>query len=482
MTDKSYSALLPTSDGVNAAALVAGEAMYGAAQELPDPAAGKIVAQSSWAEDQHVDAAVEVARESWATWRNKSPRERAAALRASASTLRSNAEPLAQLVVEETGKRIAEARGEINFSAQYFEWFAEAAVMAFEEHLQTPLRRFLVNYHPVGVAAAVSPWNFPVSIPARKIAAALAAGCPVVLKPSELTPRSGLALVGLLQQHLPSGIVNVVVGDGETTTTRLVDHPDVAVVSFTGSTRVGSLVAQRAMGSLTRVILELGGMAPFVVTDDADVEQSIEALMVAKFRNNGASCIAANNVYVHESLYDPVLAGVRERVLNLRVGDPLAEATDLGPVIRGNYAERFEGLLAQAEAAGSSVTRGSEIPTRGWYSPPAIVESVTDELPLWTEELFGPLCGIRPYADVQSVIDEVNARNMGLAGYVMGRNEGAALDVARQMRVGIVGINNGAPNTPEVPFGGFGLAGIGREGGLAGMMEFMESQTLSVAR
>ncbi|MGH3505516.1 MAG: aldehyde dehydrogenase family protein, partial [Nocardioidaceae bacterium] len=307
--------------------------------------------------------------------------------------------------------------------------------------------------------------------------------CPVVLKPSELTPLSGLALVRLCEHHVPDGTVAAVVGDGEKLTTALVDNPHVQAVSFTGSTHVGSLVATRAMESLTRVTLELGGKAPFVICDDADVETALEALLVAKFRNNGASCIAANNVFVHTSLYDAVVPALADRIAGLRAGDPRDPTTELGPLLRPEHVDRLEALVDEAERAGCPVTRGAtpEPTPHGYFCPPMLVEA-TQDTSLWGQEVFGPVCVVRRFSEETAVVDEVNGWRTGLGGYVISGDVQHGLDLAARLRIGIVGINNGAPNTPEVPFGGFGYAGLGREGGLSGLHEFTEEQTLSVAR
>lgn len=477
-----WDALLGDSaDGLSPCAYVDGRVRYSEGKPLYDPSTEQPVAMVGWSGEAEVDLAVSAATAAWAQWTAVSLRDRAGSLRAVAAALRDSSETLATLIVEETGKRRAEAEGEVSFSAQYFEWFAEAAVMPHESYLTTPQRRFLTHRVPSGVVAAVTPWNFPLSIPARKLAAALAAGCPVVLKPSELTPRSGLLLTALVQQFVPRGLVGAIAGDGASLTSALIDHSAVSAITFTGSTRVGALVAQRAGRSLTRTVLELGGRAPFIVTADADVETAVESLLVAKFRNNGASCIAANNVFIHESLSDQVTAALRERIRSMRVGSPRESSTELGPVISSSEQARIQALVEQAEQSGAAITRSPK-PDTGWFVEATLVELGESSPEIWSEEVFGPVCVVRSFRDTAEVLEEVNGWNTGLAGYVVSRRAEEALDLAARLRVGIVGINNGAPNTPEVPFGGFGLAGLGREGGLDGLKEFTELQTISIAR
>lgn len=462
-------------------AYIDGRNRHGAVHELPDPATGEIVARIGWATPEDVDAALSSASASGETWAQFSPRKRADALRACAQSLHEHSHELTALIVQETGKRQSEALAEVLFSAQYFSWFAEAAVAHLDRSLVTPERRFLVTRQPVGVVAAVAPWNFPLSIPARKVAAALAAGCPVVLKPSELTPRSGLALAEIVQEHVPLGLISALVGDGESLTNALIDDPRVKAISFTGSTRVGTLVAQRAANNGTRTVLELGGRAAFIIGSDVASSDAADTLMVAKFRNNGASCIAANNVFVHESSYDEIVSALRDRIAGLEVGSPVAETTDLGPMIRPAERDRLEALVAQARTAGARVTRGDS-PQHGWFVAPTLIEVQDAEVQAWSEEIFGPVCVVKPFADLDEVIAEVNGWNSGLAGYVMSSDSELAMSTASRLRVGIVGINNGAPNSPDVPFGGFGTAGVGREGGIEGMLAFTETQTISSAR
>ncbi|HEY8455594.1 MAG TPA: aldehyde dehydrogenase family protein [Actinopolymorphaceae bacterium] len=475
--------LLSTPDGTCPATRVAGSDHAGeAGHTIVDPASGKEVAQVGWAGPELVDEAVEVAVASWPGWAEKSARQRGEALRRIAGDLRDATDRLAQLITAESGKRLAEARAEVAFSADYFDWFAEAAATAATaDQRVTPNRRFLVNRQPVGVVAALTPWNFPLSIPARKLAPALAAGCPVVLKPSELTPLAAYELVRICERHLPSGVVGFVLGDGEVVSNALVDHRDVACVTFTGSTRVGALVAARAATSFTRVTLELGGKAPFIVCEDADLERAVEILLVAKFRNNGASCIAANNVFVHQSRYTDVLDLLVDRVRSLRVGDPRDEETELGPLIQPAHVERLRNLVEQARESGCRVWSGGPVPAQGNFMEPTLVETLTD-LTLWNGEIFGPVCAVRPFANEDAVVNEVNTWGCGLGGYVVSSDSERGARLAERLRIGIVGVNNGAPNTPEVPFGGFGSSGIGREGGMSGLYEFTEEQTVSVAR
>ncbi len=460
---------------------VGGVVLGGAPAQVPDPATEAVVADIAWATAADVDAAVGRAAAAQPEWATSDVRDRARALRAIAEDLRAVAEPLGELICAESGKRMAEAVAEVGFSARYLDWFADASTRVSSTYYRTEQRHFVVEHRPVGVVAAVSPWNFPLSIPARKLAAALAAGCAVVQKPSELAPLSAVALTAVCERHLPPGVVGVLVGDGQELTPALVDHPEVRAVSFTGSTGVGRSVAERAARTFTRAVLELGGRSPFVVCEDADVDVAVEALLVAKLRNNGESCLAANNVFVHADRYDEVLAALRDRLSDLVVGDPRDPDTDLGPLIRPHAVDRVTGLLEAARAGGDLVETFGRAPASGWFAPAALVESRSDG-PAWSEELFGPVLSVRPYTDEADVVAQVRQWRTGLGGYVVSRDTEHQVALARSLDVGIVGINNGAPNTPEVPFGGRGDAGLGTEGGMSGLHEFTVEQTLSFAR
>lgn len=456
------------------------EVLGGPTRLVPvDPSTERPLAVVEGGDAEHARRAVARSRRAFPEWAATPAGDRATALRAAAAALRGDpADALAMLVSHETGKRLEEARAEVLFSAAFLDWFADAASDEPTHHASAG-RRFVVSRKALGVVAALTPWNFPVSIPTRKVAAALACGCTVVLKPSELTPLSGLRLAEILEPHLPPGVLTTVAGNGAELSNALIDEPDVAVVTFTGSTRVGALVSARCAPSFTRVVLELGGRAPFIVLDDADVEAAVEILLVAKYRNNGASCISANNVFVHRSLYDDFLASYVDRSAGLRLGPPSRNDTELGPLITGGQASRVQGLVDDARRRGAHVFQADR-PAVGHFVAPAVVEALSD-MPLWEEEVFGPVTPVRPFDDEAAVLAEVNSWDYGLGGYVCGTDPARAAHVADCLDIGIVGVNNGAPNAPEVPFGGFKHSGIGREGGVEGLLEFTEAKTVSIA-
>lgn len=400
-----------------------------------------------------------------------------------AAALGDRADELADIVVAETGKRRAEAVAEVGFSARYFTTFAELADGLQDERLA--LRdgaTHVVSPRPVGVVAALTPWNFPVSIPARKIAPAIAAGCGVVFKPSERAPRSGLWLAALLDELGDEpGLVNVVSGTPESTVAPWLADPRVRSVTFTGSTAVGHILGEQCGARGIRLTSELGGDAPLVVLDDADVSAAVELLLVAKYRNNGQSCIAANQVWVPEPMLDEVTAAFVEASRALDIGDPRDPATDLGPLAPPRDPARLAGLAAEARSQGAEVIEAGTAPDGdGHWSPPVVCVGRDGMQPLAGQEVFGPLTQMAGYADLDHVVDQVSRSPYGLAGYVAGADLDRATTLAARLDVGIAGINTAAPNMPQVPFSGRKGSGIGYEGGRQGLEEFVAYQTLAV--
>jgi succinate-semialdehyde dehydrogenase / glutarate-semialdehyde dehydrogenase len=480
--DWSELGLKPAIDDSLGAGRVGGTVLPGGDRPIYNPATGEPFAAVGWADVAAADAAVTAARAAQREWAATGPRDRAAALRTIASELRNMAEPLGSLICAESGKRLEEAEAEVGFSARYFDWFADACTRVDDAYYETPQRRFLIRHKPAGVVAAISPWNFPLSIPARKVAPALAAGCGVVQKPSELTPLSSLVLTSVCEQFLPEGLVSVLVGDGSVLTPALVDHPEVRVVTFTGSTGVGRVVAERAGRTFTQAVLELGGRAPFVICEDADVPTAVEALLVAKFRNNGESCLAANNVFVHADVYDDVLSRLNERLEALMVGDPRDPRTGLGPLIRAEEVARIDRIVRETRETGAKVTSFGKLPDCGWYAPATLVEEPCEDTEAWATEIFGPVISVRRFTDEAAAVADINRWRTGLGGYVVTADPERQVSLARSLDIGVMAINNGAPNTPEVPFGGRGDSGLGREGGMSGLLEFTSEQTISIAR
>jgi succinate-semialdehyde dehydrogenase/glutarate-semialdehyde dehydrogenase len=454
---------------------------------ITEPATGEVLAELTGGGAEEAIALVDAADAAFDDWSRTPADARAKALAAVAEALRdpATAEELAVLTARETGKRLAEARAEVGMSAGFFAWFAEAACMTGDNITLevVPGISHKVADRPLGVVAVSTPWNFPLSIPARKIAAALAAGCTAVFKPSEVAARPALRLAEIVSKHLPDGVLGALVGEPRAVTAAWLSDHRVRALTFTGSTAVGAAISAQAAPTMTRCVLELGGNAPFVVLDDADPDQAAELLAGAKYRNNGQSCIAANVAWVPEALLDQVVEGLADRTQALRVGDPLDPQTTLGPLALPTDPARIEELVVDAMRSGAMVVRPSwELPERGSFALPAICVRPGLDARVVTEESFGPVLAVLPYRHVDEVIAHTRANTLGLAGYVVGTDLDRAYDVARRLDVGIVGVNTATPNTPQIPFGGLKASGLGWEGGHHGIDVFRAPQAVAVSR
>ncbi|HEY0697849.1 MAG TPA: aldehyde dehydrogenase family protein, partial [Micromonospora sp.] len=409
-------------------------------------------------------------------WSGTPVTRRAAALRAIADDIEALAEQpdWAALITRETGKRLAESTAELGLTVTYFRVMADLVERQEEQRLTVvPRHEHRVTARPVGVAAVLTPWNFPVSIPARKIAPALAAGCPVLFKPSELSPLSSLVLAAVCERHLPEGVLGTVLGTPTDVVEPWLAAPEVGAVSFTGSTRVGRLVAAQAAPRFLRTVMELGGCAPFVVLPDADPQAAAQTLVVAKYRNNGQSCIAANQILVAREVAADFVEAFVAATRALRVGDPRDPGTDIGPRAPAGDPARMAAVVEEAVAGGArAVTPDAATPTAGHYATPTVLLDAPVTSRAMTSEIFGPVAPMHVYGSLDEALKLHYATGYGLAGYVCGTDLDAAHAVADRLRAGIVGINTGTPNTPWVPFGGLGDSGIGYEGGRPGLEAF----------
>jgi succinate-semialdehyde dehydrogenase/glutarate-semialdehyde dehydrogenase len=449
---------------------------------VDEPATGRIVGAVAEAAPEQVAHAVAAATEAFPAWRDTSPRARAAILRTVADRLEARIDTIARVLSAETGKLLAESEGEIRLSAEFFRWYAEEGRRADGRLPRPPVpgKRLEVTLHPVGPVAVLTPWNFPVSIQARKLAPALAAGCTVVSRPSSVAPLSVVALFEcLVDAGCPAGTVNLVTGEPGSTAEALITDERIAAVTFTGSTAVGRRLAELAARGVKRITLELGGNAPFLVLADADPEVAVEQAMVAKFRNNGQSCIAMNRLLLERPIADAFLERFLDRIGSLVPGDPVDRMTTLGPVISADAAARV-GAWVDASRAQRVHQPLARVPDAGHFVRPAVVEDPAPDSALWSQEVFGPAVGVRRFDGAAEMIAEANATPFGLAAYVMTRDLGASTRAAASIRAGIVGVNDALPTTPEAPFGGIGVSGLGREGGSEGMLEFLETTYVSM--
>lgn len=457
--------------------------------EVTNPATGAVIATVPDASREDVRAAIEAAHTAFTTWSALPAHVRSNHMRKIYNAIVSNVDRLATILSEEQGKPLAEAKGEILNGAEYINWYAEEARRIYGETIPAsfPQTRIWVLRQPVGVVAAITPWNFPSAMIARKIAPALAAGCTIVVKPAEQTPISAIALGEVLQEAgLPPGVVNIV------TTARpaevgaeLMDHPHVRKISFTGSTEIGKLLLRGAASQVKRVSMELGGHAPFIVFDDADLKLAATCAVISKFRNAGQTCICANRIYVQESVVEPFTELFLEQVQALSVGHFTDPAATIGPLIDQAAYEKVEAHVTDAAAKGAQVLTGGHRVSgarfdQGFFYAPTILANVTDEMQIVNEETFGPVAPIISFATEEEVVTRANNTPYGLAAYVYTRNLGRTMRVGERLEYGMVAVNDSLLAVPQAPFGGIKESGQGREGGHHGLEAYLEYKYLSV--
>lgn len=451
-----------------------------------DPSNGATIARVTNASQIEAGGAIDAAEAAFATWRHADPSERSRILRAWGELVEEHREDLASLLVTEQGKPMNEARGEIDYARGFIDWFAEEARRIYGDVIPTaPGRRLFVEKHPIGVVAAITPWNFPAAMITRKVAAAIAAGCTVVLKPSELTPLTALALGELaVRAELPRGVLNIVTGMPEAIGAELTSDPRVRKLTFTGSTKVGKLLAEKCATTLKRLSLELGGNAPFLIFEDADIEPAIDAVMQSKFRNTGQTCVCANRIYVHDAIHDEFLTGLCAKVESLRIGSGFDERSTQGPLINKAAVEKASRLVEDALRNGASIAFQhdcSPLKNLGTWFPPTIVTGAHEEMAIAKEEIFGPVAVLYRFSDDATAIESANGSASGLASYVATRSPARMLTLASQLEFGMIGINTGQISDPVAPFGGIKESGYGREGSKYGIEEYLDLRTVAIA-
>jgi succinate-semialdehyde dehydrogenase/glutarate-semialdehyde dehydrogenase len=451
---------------------------------VDDPATGKSLGSIAWSGAAETRRAIDAAQAAFADWSMTTAAERAGFLLKIAAVVRENLDDLAGLLTLEQGKPLAEARAEMKLGADYIQWFAEEARRINGEIIPSPWkgRQILVTREPVGVVGAISPWNFPFSMLARKIAPALAAGCTVVAKPSEFTPYCGLVWGVLAEKAgLPAGVVNVVTGDAAAIGGALVADARVRKLTFTGSTRVGKLLYEQSAATMKKLSLELGGNAPFIVFDDADIEQAVEGAVAAKFRNSGQTCICANRIYVQDGIYDEFARRLSERAAALKVSNGFVAGVQQGPLINAAAVEKVEAHVADAQAKGGRILAGGRRHALGGtFFEPTVIADATAGMLIAHEETFGPVAALFRFHDEQQAIDAANAEPFGLAAYFYSRDLARAFRVSRALDSGMVGVNEGLVTTEVAPFGGVKDSGIGREGSSHGIDEYLSLKYVSL--
>jgi succinate-semialdehyde dehydrogenase / glutarate-semialdehyde dehydrogenase len=453
--------------------------------EVIDPATEDPIAEVASATPEDALDAVAAAHDALQSWAATPPRVRGECLRRAWELMLADADALARLMVMENGKALRDAKAEITYAAEFFRWFAEEAVRIDGMVTTAPsgANRILVTHQPVGVAVLVTPWNFPAAMATRKIGPALAAGCTVVLKPAKETPLSALAVADILAKAgVPDGVVNVLPtrSPGPVVGAMLAD-PRVRKLSFTGSTEVGRALLRTASETITNCSMELGGNAPFLVLADADVDAAIDGAMIAKMRNGGEACTAANRFYVHDSVAGEFTAKLAGRLAALSVGPGLDDGVDLGPLVNADTRDKVATLVEEATKDGSRLVTGGQAPDRrGYFYSPTVLDQVPESAGILSEEIFGPVAPVVRFTDVDQAIALANNTEYGLVSYLYTSDLRQGLRVAERLEAGMVGINRGVVSDPAAPFGGVKQSGLGREGGHAGLLEFTETKYIAV--
>lgn len=451
-----------------------------------DPASETLIATVASATIEDGLAAVTAAHEAKFAWAARAPRERSEILRRAFELMRARGEDFARLITQENGKALKDARGEVAYAAEFFRWYAEEAVRNHADLSPAPAgdKRIMVVQQPIGVCLLVTPWNFPAAMATRKIGPALAAGCTVVLKPASETPLTALAIAALLEEAgVPPGVVNVIPSSRSAKVVDAILHdPRVRKLSFTGSTQVGRALLRQAADCVVDCAMELGGNAPLIVFDDADLDQAVKGALVAKMRNGGEACTAANRLYVEDGIADAFIARFSKAMGALKLGPGLDEGVDLGPLINRQAQNDMAALVEDALAAGAQVTTGGHRLNRpGHFFAPSVITEVPDSARMMREEIFGPLAPIQRFQGVDEAIAKANATDYGLVGYVFTRDLAKGLAVCERLEAGMVGLNRGVVSDPAAPFGGVKQSGLGREGARDGMLAFLEKKYIALS-
>jgi succinate-semialdehyde dehydrogenase/glutarate-semialdehyde dehydrogenase len=448
-----------------------------------DPATGLELAQVANHGAESARTAVAAAAKAWPAWRARTARDRGSVLMKWFQLMHQHADDLARILTAEQGKPLAEAKGEVAYGASFVEWFAEEAKRVYGETIPGPAadKRILVLKQPVGVCAAITPWNFPIAMITRKVAPALAAGCPVVIKPAEQTPLSALALAELAQRAgMPAGVLNVITADAEQSIavgTLLCESETVRHLSFTGSTEVGRILMQQCAPTIKKLSLELGGNAPFIVFDDADLDSAVEGALASKYRNAGQTCVCANRLYVQDGVYDAFVEKLAAKVKTIKVGNGFEAQVLQGPLIDDAAVAKVEQHVADALGKGAKVVTGGKR-LEGRYFEPTVLAHATAEMLCAREETFGPVAPVFKFSTEDEAVAAANGTEFGLASYFYSRDIGRIFRVGEALESGMVGVNTGLISTAEAPFGGVKQSGLGREGSHHGIDDYVEIKYL----
>ncbi|ANA83267.1 NAD-dependent succinate-semialdehyde dehydrogenase [Paenibacillus glucanolyticus] len=453
--------------------------------DVYNPADGKVIGTVPKGGKREAQQAVDAAAAAFSDWSGRTANDRGELLRRWHQLIADHTDELARIMTTEQGKPLKEAAGEIRYANSFVDWYAEEGKRIYGETIpgSSSRQRIIVTKQPVGVVAAITPWNFPASMITRKVAPALAAGCTVVIKPSGETPFTAIKLVELADEAgIPAGVINIVTGPSGDIADVWQKDSRVRKLSFTGSTEVGKQLMAGAAANVKKISLELGGHAPFIVTDQADLDQAAAGLISSKFRNGGQTCVCANRIYVQESVAEKFAAKFTELVKQLRVGNGLENGIDIGPLINEEAVDKVVRQIKDAEEKGGVILAGGQaLPDLGGnYVEPTVIMNATDDMECMNEETFGPLAPITTFKTIDEAVKRANNSPYGLAAYVFTQNLGEAVKIAESLDYGIVGVNDPVPSTAQAPFGGFKESGLGREGGHYGMEEFLEVKYISL--
>lgn len=453
-----------------------------------NPATNEIVDNVYLVDKKKTEEAIHHAKQAFQEWSQKTAVERARYLRSIANKIEENKENFARTITLEMGKSIHNARYEVQSTIDYFNWFAEEGRRVYGDTIPAsdPTKRLMTIKQPVGVVAAITPWNFPLSMIARKFAPALAAGCTAILKPAPEAPLSAVELFKVFDEvGLPKGVVNLVLGDAEEIASAFMESSDVRKISFTGSTEVGKILIRQSADTVKKVSLELGGHAPFIIFEDADLDLAVEGLIKSKFASTGQQCVCPNRIYVHESIYDDFADRLKNKVLSLKVGNGLDESNDIGAIVSEKGLEKIHHHVSDAVNKGASIICGGERITdsecgKGIFYAPTVLGNVHEEMIVVHEETFGPVIPLMKFSTEEEVIEKANHISYGLASYFYTNDLGRMYRVSERLEYGMVGVNDEAPFVVQAPFGGIKESGIGREGGYQGIEEYLETKFISV--
>ncbi|MGC4379244.1 NAD-dependent succinate-semialdehyde dehydrogenase [Fictibacillus sp. Mic-4] len=453
--------------------------------DVLNPATKEVVGIIPRGGKEEAALAVDAAFDAFKSWPKKTAEERSNLLMKWFNLIEEEKEEIGKLMTMEQGKPLNEAIGEMSYANSFIKWYAEEAKRVYGETIPASAtnKRLLVRKEPVGVIAAITPWNFPAAMITRKVGPALAAGCTAVVKPAEQTPLTALKLAELAEKAgIPKGVFNVVTGKASAIGEAWMKDSRVRKITFTGSTEVGKILMRQAADNVKKISLELGGNAPFIVMDDANLEKAAKNLVASKFRNAGQTCICTNRVYVHENVMEEFVELFKKELSELKVGNGLEEGTGIGPLIDEAAVEKVQSLIEDAEKKGATIVYRGEKPAgaNGYFYEPTIMTNVHEDMLCIKEEIFGPLAPIVSFTTEEEVIRQANDTNFGLAAYIFTENLSRAIRISEALEYGIVGLNDGLPSTAQAPFGGYKESGLGREGGHHGIEEYLETKYISI--